>query len=523
MTAAPADRSFPIFGRGDQARINLTVMRNRLRALVNPATGALFTEIEISAATAPGSRWANAADALDLILLAGQSRGIVLADQLDPLRANSEFLRGAWCRRLGMTPRPAAGGSGTVAIEATPGSAFIGSTTIGDPTATFGTDAAGNRYQVLYTEFADTEGNALVSFVGVDTGPATNLDVGATIKPANGPIGWTTPGTVTAKFRGGRKAETDRELGRRVAWRLRKKQASGNNAHFRGWAEDVSSNVEGAFVYACALKAGSVLVAITQSRGDVRGPTGRVPSVGTLAAVRAKITPPGSDEVPGHPFVVATGFTGEPVDMVARLGMPRGSNAGWTDLDPWPATNDDGDPTTITTLTSQTSFRVTLPADMDAPSLTAPSLMAWDASTSSFEVLLVASVALVSGDVYAVTLSAAPSITLAVGTYISPATAQHEAIASTTEAYFDTLGPGEVVELGVSLYGARAARFPDPAEEFPQRAGSAFETMLDDSLGSALGARDLPYVSQLAPTVPADPSGPSMLVAGRLGVYALDP
>lgn len=525
MTAGPADRAFAIFGAGEQAALDLQVFRNRLRGLVNPLTGQPFTELEIATATAPGTRWANGADAIDLVGLASQARALVLADQMDPLRANSEFLRGQWCRRTGQSPRPAAGGSGPLDVQATVGSTFIGSTTIGDPVATFGTDDNGKRYQVLYTEVVGVSGTATIEVVGVDTGPDTNLEPGSKIKPANGPIGWTVPGVVAAKFRGGRLDETDAELARRIAWWLRHKQAAGNNADFRGWAEGATASVEAAFEYAAATHAGSIFLALTQARGNVRGPLGRIPSVGTLTAVRAAVTPPGSPQVPGHPYVLVTNTNGVACDTVARLSMPRAADTGWADLDVWPGTNDDGDPVTVTLLTNQQDFRITIGVGSDdlPTGITQPRLMVWDATISRYEALHVQSVTLVAGLVYHVVLSAPPATTIAVGSYISPENAQLDVIGETTEAYFDTLGPGEVVDLQQSFVGARAQRFPSPAEEFPQRAGSAFETMLDDALGSALSARDLPYVSVIVPPVPANPAtGPGQLVAGRAAVYALD-
>ena len=128
-------------------------------------------------------------------LVTSQARALVLADQMDPLRANSEFLRGQWCRRTGLTPRPPAGGSGSVTLAAAVGSVFVGSTTIGDPAATFGISDAGLRFQVLYTVVVGVSGTATIEVVGVDTGPQTNLAAGALLRPANGPIGWTVPGS----------------------------------------------------------------------------------------------------------------------------------------------------------------------------------------------------------------------------------------------------------------------------------------------------------------------------------------
>ena len=113
---------------------------------------------------------------------------------------------------------------------------------------------------------------------------------------------------------------------------------------------------------------------------------------------------------------------------VTRLSMAHASDAGWTDLEVWPGTNDDGDPCTITTLTTQTNFRITIPAGSLAlpTGVTQPTLMVWDATLSRFESLKVLSVVLFGGSVYTVTLNAAPTATLAVGSWISPDAAQRE-------------------------------------------------------------------------------------------------
>ena len=525
MTAAPANRSFATFSRGENAALILATWRNRLRASINPVTSQLFTEDEIAAATADFTRWANGADATDLVLLASQARALTLADQVREDRANTEWLRNFHAVQTGVTPRPASGGSGPVAVSALSGTTFVGSTDIGDPAASTLTDEAGLRYQVLYTVVIGVSGTGEIEVVGIDTGPKTNLRAGAKLKPASGPIGFSGPGIVSLDFRGGNVADTDAVIARRVRWRKRHKQGGGNAAQFRAWAEDASSAVGAAFIYPCALEAGTTLVSVLQTRGTVKGPTGRVPSVGTLAAVRARIVPPGSPDVPGFVFVDAVGFVATSVDLVSRLAMPRASNAGWESLDAWPGTNDDGDPVTITTLTTQTNFRITIPSNSPAlpAGVTQPSLMAWNASLSRFELLKVQSVVLFAGSVYTVTLAAAPSVTLAVGTWISPGTEQADTLGETVEAYFDSLGPGEVVELDETLVGSRAQRFPLPTEEFPQRAGSAIETFFDDALGSALSDRDLPYVSTTTPAVPADPAlGPGLLVPGKVAVYALD-
>ena len=57
--------------------------------------------------------------------------------------------------------------------------------------------------------------------------------------------------------------------------------------------------------------------------------------------------------------------------------------------------------------------------------------MVWDATLSRFESLKVLSVVLFGGSVYTVTLNAAPTATLAVGSWISPDAVQREVTAIT--------------------------------------------------------------------------------------------
>jgi hypothetical protein len=530
VTAAPADRAFAFFRRGEQREDILASWRYRLRQLTNPTTGVAFSENEIAAATSVLSRWWIQADAVDLILLANQARALLLADQIRPDRANTNFLLNYHGPKFRLTPNPASGGSGGLLVAGVPGTLFVGSTTIPDPTANFLIDENTKlKFQVLFTDTIAPSGVGLVSgsplFVqGVDTGTATNLPAGSKLDPGNGPIAFVGPAIVAADFTGGNPPETNAQFARRIAWRERHKQGAGNGPQFRDWAEKASNAVETAFIYDCALQAGSLLVAVTQKRGDVRGPTGRIPAVGTMSAVIAKVTPPGSADVPGHVFVLAVPVVGESVDIVGRLDMTTGISSGWADLHPWPTSDSTGTPVTISALTTQQDFHISIPSDSDAlpAGVTAPSLMVWDTATSRFEKLNVLSVTLVGGFVYRVQLTAAPSFTVGIGDWVCPDTALRDVIAETTETYFDSLGPGEIVDPVTGLFAARAARFPAPAEEYPQRAGSTLETDLDDALGAALADRDLPFVGIATPSIPSSPAlGPNMLVAGHVGFYSL--
>lgn len=526
MTEA-LERAFPVFARGVLRDDILTSFRVGLRLLTNPETNQPFTEREIAVATAELSRWYLEADAIDLVLLAGQARALFLADQVHPDRASSAWLIEYHARLWGMSPLAAVGGSGTFTVTATVGTVFVGSTTLPDPVASQVTDPAGKLYQVLFTVATPVGGVATVTAKGIDTGDGTNLAIGTVLKGSqNWPLGAAESGAVATAFTGGLAAETDAQFAARLLARIRHKPASGNNAHFRSWARDASVAVEDGFVYACALQAGTTRVAVTQRRGSVLGPTGRIASAGTLTDVTAYLTPPGSSVVPAPPLVVATGVTGVATHLALGLSMLPGQAAGWTDLQPWPGVTGAGatKQTTITTVTSQTSVRITIPAGTATlPSgVTAPSLMVWDDATSRFERLNVLSVVLFGGQVYTVTLSSAPAKTLVVGDYVSPDTARRDLIAETLESYFDSLGPGELVDLATDPRAHRAFRHPEPSETFPQRAGTFLLSWLGDALGAALADATLESISTSTPAVAADPvDPPNLLVAGRVGIYPL--
>ena len=505
-------------------------MRHGMRQLVSPDTGLPFTEEEIAIATARLSRYFIEADSIDLVLLAAQNRDLFFADQARIDRASTSFLTGYHGVLWGENKLAAVGGSGPVDAPATPGTIFVGSTIVPDPAAVNGRDPAGLRYQVLFTVIATANGitggtadGAPLELKGIDTGPDTNVDVGTEIDWSNAPPSAPAPALVTTKFTGGFAEETDRQYARRLLDRVRQKEGAGNNAQFRSWARQSTVAVEDGFIYATAIHAGSVRVAVTQKRGTAQGPLGRLASVGTLTDVTAFLTPPASPVVPVPPFVVVTAHVGESVDTTLGLSLPFGQSAGWEDLDPFPALGTSAPfHTEILSLTSQLIWKMTRGlGSKDLPAgATLSSLMAWNATTSRYEKLNVTSVTLDVGDVFDVVLSAPPSFTLAIGTRISPDTARRDLIAETIEAYFDSLGPGELVDLTTDPRSHRAFRFPRPNEEFPQRAGSAIIARLQDALGSVLANAQQPEVTPTIPALPADPiDEPNMLVAGDVGIY----
>lgn len=526
----PAEREFHLWRRGQiRDEVILAALRNGLAELVDPETGQTFSEERIRVATQPGSRDYIEADAIDVLGMSWQARAKFLAAQVvTPQRANRDFLRKVWMPLYGLTPLPGQGGRGTVNWKADPGTPFLGSTEVPDPTGQAHTlrDAARNEYQVVVGGTVGAGGTIELTVEGVSTGPVTNLAPGTKLTAVNKPLAAEPTALVATQFTDGVDPETDAEAIDRLIDRIRRKPGSGNGAHFRSWARDASTLVQTAFVYSTALHAGSTLVTPLAKRGTNEGPLARIPSASLISTVRAFIVPPGSRIVPGRVHVLVIAPTSVSSDVVLRLGMRRNSAGGWADLNPWPGFA--AAAAAVSTVTSQTDFVInsdtTLPGGVSSLSgSSAPRLMMWDKATSQLEVLAVSSVDdSPGGGDYRVQLSAAPAKTIAVGNHISPETALRTQIREAVETYFDDLGPGEVIDLATDVRADRAFRFPETREENPAEAGQAVLTPLIDALRFAVSNVQMAAMSVTDPGLPSDPSeGPRLITLGHLAVYDL--
>lgn len=527
MTYA-SEREYALYRRGEIRESMLRDFREGIRLLPNPETGAPFTEDEIRRGTAKGSRLWRDFDATDVVLLGVQKHDEFLAQQIRIDRAGSAWLRNYHGPLWGEDFLPAFGGSGTVTATGNPGTTWQGSTVVPDAFAVYGTDPAGLRYQVLFSGTADGAGEAPLTLLAIDGGDETNLEPGTVITWVNPPLGSTANAPVTGlAFSGGLDAETDADFARRLADRVRHKPASGNWAHVRAFARAASVSVQDAYVYCCAFHAGSTLVAIVQKRGAGEGPLARIPVIGVMTEVTAALVPPASSNLPGTQYVVVVPPVAQPSNVVVRLAQAVDSNVGWTDVEPFPPINGSA-AIAITTVTTQTDVRITAGGAGLLPGGDSSSndvhLMVWDAVASAFLELDVQTVTDLGAGVYRVQL-ATPLVgkVLAVGDWVSPDMARRATLANAVTAYFDSLGPGEVVTLSTDERGARAYRNPIPGEEDPARAGQGIITVIVEALGSPVADATLASISVALPAVPSDPiAGPSLLVAGKFAAYHLD-
>lgn len=525
-TATAPERHFVTYSRGEIREDILASWRVHLRNLTNPDTKLPFTETEIATATASHSRYWIEADAIDLALLGHQSNSRFLADQVAVQKASTAWLENFHGPQWGAPRLGAVGGSGTVTERATAGTVAVGSTTIPDPAAFVLTAPDGKRFQNLYNATATltgangTEGFTL-TLKAIDTGEETNVVASTKFTPAeNIPPGVTEDAVAFDNFSGGVGAETDAEWAQRIADTIRHKPASGNNSHIRTFARRALASVEDAFVYACALNQGTVIVCPVQKRGAAAGPYARIASTSTIETVTNYLVPPGSPVMPHPPFILVVPADDTPTSVVAALSMPSGRDAGWADAVAWPEVSGSSN-MVIDNLVSQTAFQVIRPSGTaDLPTgVTAPSLMSWDIVSSRFYSLEVQSVTPAGGDVFDVVLSAAPPVTLENGTVISPDTELRDTIAEAIEAYYDSLGPGEVIDLTSDNRAHRAYRFPPPEERWPQEAGSGVLTYLHDALGAVLSNATLEYLNPSEPPLPSTPSlGPRQLTLLTVGL-----
>jgi hypothetical protein len=524
--ASPADPEWTVHRRGELREGILRDWREGLRVQIDPETLQPVTESVIQQTTMKGSRFFREADALDLVGLGIERRDQWFVQQIHIDRASTAFLDSYHGKTWGTPRLPAFGGSGTVTAEGIEGTTWQGSTTVPDAFANVLLDGANNRYQVLVTGSADADEQATLTVVGIDGGDETNLGVGATLRWESPPPGSTPSVTVLTAFRGGLDAETDAAYAKRLFDRARHKPASGNWAHIRTYARAASVSVEDAFVYTCAFHAGSELVAVVQKRGTEIGPLARIPEIGVLNAVKTALVPPASPFVPGRVHVVVLPPVAQSCNMVLLLAQPFGTATGWRDIEPFPPVG--AGAIAITTLTNQQDFRVTTSGAGQLPrgasSATNLHLMVWDVATSSFHSLAVDTITDLGGGQYRVQLIEAPADhTLALGDWISPDMERRDVLGDAVNAYFDNLGPGEIINLSTDERSGRAFRNPIPSEEYPQRAGQGVLSFVGEALGTPVADSQLLSASPSTPTVPADPiDGPSLLVAGKLAVYHLE-
>jgi len=317
MPTAEPDRVFAVVPFGGFRDMVLREFRSALRGRTNPDTGSAFTEAEIAYALAKGSRWWIGAQAIEQVAQIQQSRAVWLADQALPGTASSEWLERyhapAWLEEPALLD--ATGSQGFVLAIAPNGSSFAGSTTPEDPAAVQLRDpSTGRRFQVLSTTVIASGGQREIEVFGLDGGEDTNISIGDVLEWVNAPAGTEPTAEATTNFSGGTDRETDQDRVRRIEDAIRWRQGAGNWAQIRSWARDASNAVEDAFIYPCALGAGTTVVSLVQKRSTATGPLARIPTTSVRDLVR--------DEAPGLPGSHAGDLPADGLDGLVHAAPP---------------------------------------------------------------------------------------------------------------------------------------------------------------------------------------------------------
>jgi hypothetical protein len=238
------------------------------------------------------------------------------------------------------------------------------------------------------------------------------------------------------------------------------------------------------------------------------------------------IVPPNSSVVPERAYVIVTSPNPQSSDIVLRISMNRGVSGGWYDVLSWPNYSTTYPEVLVSNIVSQQQFDVTtdsaLPTGASILSGTdAPSLMVWDDNTSRFEQLDVSSIDASASPTVTINLASAPSTTIVNNMRISPYSDRLVIIAEAIEAYFDSLGPGEVVADSDPRI-VRSFRYPTTDISNPIRAGQSILTILIDALGGVAPDAELTSISRNEPDLPGDIiDGPNMVTLGHVNIFPL--
>lgn len=389
--------------------------------------------------------------------------------------------------------RPAIGASGYIeATQIIAGGAHL------DTTVTLTDPKTGLRFRVL-EENDYSDGNP-IAIIGVDAGPATNIDYDTVLQFEAQPLGVSSTATVLSQndgtgtlvgLTGGRDAETDVELQNRIIDAQTNPRAAGNEAQLAFVAQKTAAvAVEKAFVYPAWMGPGSTAVAFTL-RPDASA--SRVPNSVQRGLVEADLR---SSFAKDWTITVPTILT---QDLAIAVGVTWVDPArGWVDGSPWPAYIP-GDPVLVSQVTGSLALRATTGTTTTAPAV-GQTIALYSASTKSFKRKRISAVTTaVAGKSWDLTftdaLGASDSFTPVVGQMISPWSLSLNRLPASMVTYARSLGPGEMFA-SLPDPGGRRKRWP-----FSPSAWPAVVTN-EGVVGAARASKAIQDVEVLLPATP---------------------
>lgn len=385
------------------------------------------------------------------ISIAIQNNKLALAD-VSPLDASGDALV-ELAGVFGVTKRPASSASGNVKIEA------IGVATVTIPAGFKCTSPSGIQYQTTGSFTVPNGGSVEVQ--AVSAGADTEQVSGTVLtwdSAAIGALGQNC--TVDAGgIDGGSDEDTEEVLRRRLIQRLSFPEVGGNTAQVVSFAEEATSAVQAAFVYAAVRGPSSYDVAVTSTSAD------RSLSAANLSIVTNNILA----NMPGSADLNVTSVEAEQLDVVLNCALPLpvnagGAGGGWKDAVPWPSTNDGVVYAQVTAKPSPNVIEVNSTAA--DPPLNGQRFAIWDYVNSKMLRFTILSVAGGPGAwLITRTNDSDPFTSVDIGSYCSADAVNLSAYATQFNEAIALLGPGQKTTSQDIL--PRAKRQPGPDFTFP--------------------------------------------------------
>lgn len=394
----------------------------------------------------PGSQADQDANVLSDIGTFILSQAVTLANSVSPSDATGSAVD-TWLRLSGTSRGGPVGGSGAVFVQATSAGADIQETDVLTHLPT------GLRFQVAKT--ANYANGAQVPITGIDTGPQTNLPAGTILQLLTSRPGLASLQVTIVQqadgsgLKGGTNQESDQEALARLQQLRSEPAASGNDAQYRKAVQEILGiGIQQGFTYSDIMGPGTIGIAFTLRPGTPGGV--RIPTPEQMATVLSMV----GGEMPatdGIYMISIVPFAVNPaLGVIWRQGVP-----GWVDTTPFPVFHQGAlvaaSPNAAGILSAVT-FRLSSPAMTEVPQV-GQSVAFFDKSNPTapaFRRKKIRSVTAISATQYDITVDTTngvsdTSYTPANGQPCSPWSDSLDTLSPSVLAYFDALGPGEMV------------------------------------------------------------------------------
>ncbi len=412
--------------------------------------------------TQPGSDWHLLATALDTVMLQNFTNVNSAEQAHDVFSATGEDLDEIR-KAEGLPEIPAAGSSGKIKIT------VLGTTTI--TSGTEGTLPNGLRWRTVGTVVNPADQQE-IDVESVDTGSATNLKAGETVRFATAPTNVAEEAIVSEAepLTGGDDGEDDPRKRDRILNVRRNRPAGGNWGQLRQWGLDALGSVQDTYVYPALGGPSSektvVVRKFVREIGDYSRELSSAQTQVVRTYIQAKVGIP-------EEHVIQTAAD-EDLDVTILVTLPEsslagGNGQGWTDPDPWPPLlAGDNDVVTISAVGTANDQITVTAATTVAPVAGQTHVAWWSAIDRKFRQRLV-TVQTGSTGAWVLTLESPlvgdTGVGPAIGDYVCPGAFNLDAYGKAWIDLLERFGPGENTADAGRL--PRALRHPFVTDEDP--------------------------------------------------------